>query len=283
MSSTSDAPSRTILQELDDLFSWNPPPLIHNPNKRKSTASRRPTFYDKHFSDKAILKRVVHVPSLVRDLAEIVDSALEAAKPALPPFPGRFIKAKQRDSTVKRQRTRVRSEKGVGEFFQATTGDFCPPVASTLLLHPDAVPEWQSLISFTSDVSSSGYATMDGEHSFQQPGTLTEVERDLDTILEKMDSVTRRFVQRMRASETPLITFQFKSLTVGPFKVMDAIIKMSEFSWDRCEFKPCKDSDHKRGRDQSANTVLACDALNPPWNLLVCAIPCNQHSVNRIV
>jgi hypothetical protein len=271
MASTSDAPSRTILQELDDLFSWSPPRLYLNPNRTKSTATRRPTFFDKHFCDKAILKRVVHVPSLVRNLAEIVDSALEAAKPRFPLSTDNFITAKERKRAVERQRDEVGGEEGVAVFFQGTTGNFCPSVASTLLLHPDAVPEWQSLISFTSDVASKGYAIMDGEHSFHRPRRLTEVAKNLDTILAKMDSVTRSFVERMREYERPLTTFELKSLTVAPFEVMDAIIKTSEFSWEVCKLNPCQDPDHKKGRDQAAKIILGLDALNPPWNLLVCS------------
>lgn len=287
MASTSHAPSPTIFQELEELFSWNPPRLMQNPDKRISTASRRPTFFDKHFSDKAVLKRVVHIPSLSQILAETVDSALERAKAALPPSTKNFITAKQRHLAVLRQRTQVNSEKGVVEFFKATTGGFCPYVASTLLLHPDAVPGWQSFIFFTSDVSSdesSCYAILDAEHSFLKPGTIAEDERDLNTILEKMDSVTREFVKKMREDATVLTTFKLASLTAAPFRVFDDLTKTTEFSWERCESNPCTDPNHKTGRGPAAKIVVGRDAVHPPWNLLVRSVtPCIQHSVHRNV
>jgi len=271
MASTSDAPSRTILQELNDLFSWNPPLLYFDPQKTKSTASRQPTYFDKHLSDDLILKRVVHVPSLVRNLAEIVDLALEKAKPSLPPSTKHFITAEQRDDIVGRRGTQVRSEKGVATFFERTTAEFCPPVASTLLLHPGAVPPWQSLIQYTSDVSSSGYAINDGEHAFIPQSLETIAGRNREKILEDMGVDTRNIIQKMRESRTPLTTFELKGLTVGRAKVMHGITGMSEFSWECCEFNPCEEANHKRGRNQAAQIVRGLDASRPPWNFLVCS------------
>lgn len=129
---------------------------------------------------------MVHIPSLSRILAETVDSALERVKDALPPPDYAFITAKQRKYAEELQRTEVDTEKGVPALLQATTGTFCPYVASTLLLHPDAVPEWQTLICYSSDVSSeSSYAnTVDGELFFRRSSTIEMVERNMNAILE---------------------------------------------------------------------------------------------------
>ena len=59
------------------------PLLVPDPNK-KPTASLVPGFYDQHFSDKLVLKRVERLPSLVQDVANDVDKALRAASPTLP-------------------------------------------------------------------------------------------------------------------------------------------------------------------------------------------------------
>jgi len=57
-------------REINALFSWD--------------ASLVPGFYDKHFSDKLVFKRVERLPSLVQDVANDVDKALRAASPTLP-------------------------------------------------------------------------------------------------------------------------------------------------------------------------------------------------------
>jgi len=82
----------SIHDEINALFSWNPPRLkpITLIGKRPSRSSRPPAFYVKHFSDLLVLKRVKRLPTLVQDLAANVDRALFAASKALPPVDGFF-------------------------------------------------------------------------------------------------------------------------------------------------------------------------------------------------
>ena len=134
-----------VLDEIQALFDWNPPVLI--PGKRKSsTATRPPSFFNKHFDDKYVLKRVRRLPSLVDDLAKNVDTALSAASNTLPPLDYFFI-AQQRKHYRKSVDCRARDENAVANFYGATTAKYCLPLASTLAIHPYApFSEWCSLV-----------------------------------------------------------------------------------------------------------------------------------------
>ena len=89
MASSTIAPE--LLDEIKKLFSWNPPNLIHQmkPSQKKpSTTTCPPAFYDKHFSPNLVVKKVVLLRSLVQDLARNVNEALDAASETLPPLKG---------------------------------------------------------------------------------------------------------------------------------------------------------------------------------------------------
>lgn len=65
-----------------------------------TTPSRPPSsFYNQHFQSGLVLKRVVQLLSLVKDLAENVDRALKTAWKTLPPLPG-FITPEQREHDI---------------------------------------------------------------------------------------------------------------------------------------------------------------------------------------
>jgi len=76
----------SIHDEIQALFSWNPPALkpVTSTDKKPSTKSRPPAFYDKHIFGPLVLRCVKHLPSLVQDLAANVDRALHAASETLP-------------------------------------------------------------------------------------------------------------------------------------------------------------------------------------------------------
>jgi hypothetical protein len=134
----------SIHDEINALFSWNPPPLkpITLTGKKPSTSSRQPAFYDKHFSDPLVLRCVKRLPSLVQDLAANVDHALLAASETLPPVDG-FFTAKDRERSVRRVEKTITDEKGVANFYDKTTATFCTPLASTLALHPKtSIADW---------------------------------------------------------------------------------------------------------------------------------------------
>ena len=146
MASTSAASQSTVLNEINALFSWNPPLLKLSAPQSKLT--RKLSFFDQHFSPQLVLKRVVPLRSLVQDLANTVDLALEEAKDTLPALSDEnFITTGVRKVLLKKTTSSMTKEITVATFYEKTTGLFCPYVASTLALHPTAsFSEWESLL-----------------------------------------------------------------------------------------------------------------------------------------
>ena len=143
MTQTSTAGPPGILDEIEALFSWNPPRLAVIPKMKiqmkTSAATRQPTFYDKHFSPDLVVKNVVPLPSLVQDLAKNVDKALDAALGTLPPVNFLdFITVQQRAGDIYRIPRTVTNKKAVGDFYLQTTARYCQwsSVTSMLALHP---------------------------------------------------------------------------------------------------------------------------------------------------
>lgn len=150
-------------EEIEKLFSWNPPALVPGLGSKKlSTASRPPAYYDKHFSERLLLKRVVHLSSLVPDLLANVDKTLDTVKDRLPPVNHFCISAKQREVERKHYSLVASNEKAVTNFYDKYTARYCSSLASMLALHP-AASEWSDILLWTQLVSSSEYAIMDGE------------------------------------------------------------------------------------------------------------------------
>lgn len=153
------------------LTHWNPPSLrLIIKLKRRSQLEPVHLFYfDKHLSDKYVLKRVQQLLSLVDDLTKNVDTALNAA------FPLWTIRAEQQEYDVELADRTASDEKAVANLYLLTTARFCTPVASTLLLHPTAsFSKWRSLLSWTQSASSSGYTIMDGQLSLTETYTGNE-------------------------------------------------------------------------------------------------------------
>ena len=270
MASTSaTAPPPEVLEEIRLLFAWNPPrlTLAHKPSpKKSSTAARSPAFYDKHFSSRLVVKKVVWLPSLVQDLARNVDKILGALE-TLPPL-GDFFTATDRAFDERRFPTVMTDEKAVVEFYCRTTANYCSFVASTLALHP-SFPRWGSLLVWTQSASSSDYAIPDGRLLFIEEGDNdVDVSRDeRAAIAESMDSRSRAFFEGVRKSKSPLATWEMKNLTT---EVMTAIRDMGEFSWTFCTANDC-DTNPKHLRQQElvdlAGQSVGPDAQTTPWSL----------------
>src|ERR1700685_2132276 len=78
MSGTPD--NSAIMEELESLFSWNPPPYslaTKEMGGSLSTSTRDPTWYDLHLAPDRICKRIVHVKDLHKKIARIVDDKLQ--------------------------------------------------------------------------------------------------------------------------------------------------------------------------------------------------------------
>ena len=160
MAAAAEPPSE-ILQEIEALFSWNPPRLIPAPllpGNKTSTSTCPPAFYNKHIPVDKALREVKRLPSLVQQLAENVDTALHTASETLPSLKG-FITAEDRERDVENLSQIVADEKGVASYYDKTTARFCTPLASTLALHPQASSsQWRSLVVWTTSVPRSGHA-----------------------------------------------------------------------------------------------------------------------------
>jgi len=265
----------SILDEIETLFSWNPPALkpVTLTGKKPSTESRPPAFYDKHFSDLLVLLCVKRLPSLVQDLAANVDRALRAASETLPHVDD-FYTTKDTKRAVRNTNKNVKDEKGVANFYDKTTGMFCTPLASTLALHPKAsTSNWRSLLEWTQSISSSGYAIMDGEL-----GIIAAASDDEDAehkmIVETMESETRRVFDEIRDSRSPFATWEMKSPFAGPLEVMLAVPNLGNFSWTSCTYPECPtDEKHINERKKIEDIKVGVDALTPPWNLNVSLFP----------
>ena len=274
MASTSAAAASQsiVLEELNNLFSWNPRRLKLLPcmlSGKPSTTTRKTAFFDLHFSAKLALKRIVHLPSLLKDLEKTVDSALDDAKHTLPALPP-FLAGEARRGTVLSVPNLVRDEKGVSSFYSRTTGLYCPIVASALALHPTS---WTSLIYWTDSVSSSKYAISDGELAFWPADHDTEEGQSREAIVNAIEIGRREILKAMRDKQKPLMTYKFRSLSAGPVEVMTAIPELGDFEWTYCGSPkhPCSDPQHDKAKDQVAIIVPGPDALCPPWDIGVCS------------
>ena len=271
-SSSTVEPFSEIRQELEALFSWNPPRLVPAPlppGEKPSTSTRLPAFYDKHFSDDLILRRVKRLPSLVQDLAKNVDDATLAALDTLPPVDD-FITAKHRKRDVANLRSVVTDEKGVADFYDKTTARFCTPVASTLALHPKAsFSEWRSLLVWSQSGNTAGYAIADGLLGFISGEDGSEDDKSHRALMvEAMEPQTRRLFGTLRESSSPVGTWEMKNAAAGSNEVMIAVPKLGDFTWTSCTDAECfKSSARDRQREIVALVVVGHDAEDPPWNL----------------
>ena len=257
--STSAEPASADHREIEALFDWNPPRLISI--SQKSTTTRPPPFYDKHFSKDLVLRHVKRLPSLVHDLARNVDSALLAASKSLPP-PVHEITADHREFIIEEMPKVVRNKQGVAEYYQQTTAQFCARVASTLALHPQAsTSRWRSLLVWSQSNRSSHYVIMDGELRFKD---WNRGEPYVQTIMNSMDPETREIVEEMKESGTSFGSWVLNSITAGSDNVLKAVLNLGEFTWTYCD-KDCPPA-HQKWKDKVNNVVVGPDAQHPLWN-----------------
>jgi len=283
-SATTEPPSE-ILQEIEALFSWNPPRLIPAPlppGKKASTSTRPPDFYNKHIHPDMALQQVKRLPSLVWQLAENVDTALHTASETLPSLKG-FIKAEDRERDIDNLSVIVTDEKGVASYYDKTTARFCAPLASTLALHPQASSsQWRSLVVWTTSAPCSGYAIMDGLLQFMpMPEDGSEKSKSQrGNIMEHMDSEKRRTFVEMSRATTAFGSWEIKSTSAGPQEVMRAVPNLGKFFWTFCNDKTCLATQkHEKELKKGKDTAMGHDTQNPPWNLNVRSLSENHENV----
>ena len=234
----------------------------------KSTASRKPSFYDKLLDEKCILHHVRLLPSLAEDIASTADAALQSINERgiqLPPLTTGFPTAKVRLSA--RVDLGMKNEGSVAQFYSRTTADYCATVASMLELHPN-VPFWTSILTWTNSPSRSGYAVADGSINllgYKDPPQ-HEFDRMRKQVWDSLKPSTRQELLLVKEFYPDLATWEIKSLSVGTHEVMMGVIRETstgvKFRWER------QDSiESKKSRRRFDTPLVGPDATVTPWNL----------------
>lgn len=266
-----------VLEEIQKLFSWNPPLLIHKKKQslsrqtltgsKKIAGSRPPGFYDKHFGKEIVLQRVEHFSALPTYLARNVDKSLNAAT-KLPALRG-FITAEQRENEDIISNTIMGDEKEVATNYDKTTAKYCSRVASTLALHPTS--SWRScLLYWTQTGPYSDYAIADGHLCFMELAEGVPNKKDREAIVEKMEPETRQIFETMGKDRLSLATWEMEGLAAAPLEVMNAVRGLGKFTWTYWDALDCSVSKtHVKEKEKVKMLNVGPDALDPPWKLPV--------------
>ena len=277
--STSGASGATdVSVEIHKLFSWNPRKLRLYPGSM-STKTRGPSksFYDKHFKEDLVLRKVEHISSLLTDLTENVQNLLNKEAPNLPAVLDGFITAEARASDRQGLDILMKDEKEVANYYGSTTAKYSARMASTLALHPTSKSWDYGLLYWTQTGPHSNCAIADGCLCFMSPPS-PEEENDPDEIgrkanVERMDPEVRLIFEEMRKDRSPLATWEINSLTSGPFEMMVTARDFKNFAWVYCRAPDCplnvQVSRPEKARKDVDKAKVGPDALNPPWKLPV--------------
>jgi hypothetical protein len=259
-----------VHREIEALFRWNPPTLILPP-KKSTIKIRPPAFYDLHFEDRLILRRVTRLPSLVQTLATNVDDMLSAALKTLPSKPPPILSVELRDEVFTIMDVLAPDEKAVATYYDKTTALYCLPLASALLRPMDGffpILKWRQ-------PGSGGHAIMDGQLEIRDEKGVGEPKKArFQEILASMDPEARHKYEKLKRS--PLATWKFKSLTTGCDAVMDAVRKLDKFSWTYSEDPKCQKLDkYQKLVEKIAMIKVGPDARKTPWDFKVSSFTSN--------
>jgi hypothetical protein len=279
--SASSGPPHVVVDEIQKLFKWNPPLLYSAPAGQaqagKISQTRGPSFYDKHFRDDMVLKRVKRFPDLTTQLAENVDKSLagEAAM-KLSDLDG-FVTDKQRKENNVQMSKSMKDEKDIANYYDKTTANYCSRVASTLAFRQS---RWMgTLLNWTQSPRKADYAIPDGQLCLMNVEKDDPDEQVREDSMKTLDPNTREILDKMREDMSTLATWEFKSLTVGHVDVMTAVSNLGTFPWTYCKAPDyLKNKEYVEARKKVAMVIIGCDALDPPWKL-----PVSLHSLNRKV
>jgi hypothetical protein len=259
-----NAPALTPHQELEALFSWNPPKLTLGVDGSKSKATRKPSFYDKHLADGLILKHVKSLPTLLTAIANVVDTKLQDMQARNLPLPSLDCFPTLEKRMFNLSTTVMKNESTVSEFYMLNTAIHCMKVASTLGLHPGS-RRWVPMLQWSSTPSTGCYAIADGslqirEFSESVAPHIVAYERDA---WEHIDDDIREIMPRMKELFPDLATWEIKSLSVGSEDVMQGIFRATLepiFPWELCTNATTYGKRHSVIRD-----AVGPDATGSPW------------------
>ena len=274
--SSSNSASSSIPEALLSLLDWNPPELElqrHEEGGSPAKASRKPSFYDRHLTEKLILKRLQYHPDLAAEIATTVDAAIEAALEAdggtLPPSDGQLLSDEERDVLTFSINHIMSRELPITQFYKEATARLCLPVASTLALHPK-YGRWLSLLHWSVVPNAGGFAISDGSLQILDIDSGDQRTRKFrDQVKASMDPKMVETLRQLRSTYPDLAIWEVKSLTVGHSDVMIGLKKSAEagrpFHWTSCF---CDGNLHSPDKqDAVENTRAGPDAQNAPWRL----------------
>ena len=232
------------------------------PDQKMSQQTRSPAFFDKHFSEKLKLLYVKRLPSLVHDIAALVDKTITNC-------PDDFFSSTQSSEwasqdiiefVTKRATRYMADEKDVAGFYERTTATFCVTVASTLALRNPLLLTW------TQSKNTISFAIADGFLRFTNIPELAEKSVQLEEI---MDEETLKLFRSLAGRKASHLTHEFKNMAAGGPETMHSIAKLSnesKFNWTECDNQDCaRLSNHEIQRLNVQNVDFGPDAMDTPW------------------
>lgn len=259
-----------VHDEIDHLFSWNPPLLVMQ-NHVPSDHTRNTKGFDSHLNAQQCLEYIKILPSLPDVFAKIADSALEKFKAETSNVPlslGDLPSREDREHAVATAGIYVKNEKDVQAFYEMTTAQFCAPVASTLALsqNPSSV---NATFRFTSSIISNNQADPDGALGFVMNNITPQMGISPEKV-EQLQTAVRYFgVPALYA-----VLMEFKSLKAGSKEFMDAIIDLArqpgKFPYQRCLHGACGSRCvTPSGSQLVTGARMGFDAKSRPWDASV--------------
>jgi hypothetical protein len=258
----------TVDQQLEEFWGWHPPLLEKSADHRKSAGTRITTHYDMHLDESLTLKSIVSMPSLLSNLENVVDKALDAARPNLPSITGEFPNERKRKGVLDAMSKFMKDEGSVANFYKNTTAKFCAPVASMLgLQHPAWIPSliWDRQQNQQTSAIADGFLKINGEPA------------NMNSLWSTLKPEIQRGVTAINKEQIlHLAVWEFKSLKAGSMKVMQAIdsLKGSPFKWTACtqeysEAYSCgsKLKHLRNGKLTTTGSRMAFDAIETPWDI----------------
>jgi hypothetical protein len=237
-------------------------------------STRRAAFYDRHLARHLVLRRIVHLDSLIDSVVGTVDAAIRAAFEKGIELPPEEDVPKTRRTIEKEMRGFdgwVYREQGVAHHYFQFAAQYCLPIASTLALHPSH-PEWTSLLGWTPDVKAGKWAIADGVLRFKGISAKNaEYHKEILESIGRYEPEKKVLVEKLMSQSDELAIWEMKSLQVGPAAVMESILLMGqekkEFMWTECESRPCEHERVVEMKEAWPEYDRGFDSISPPWTL----------------
>lgn len=252
-----------IMEDLEDLFAWNPPPFrLASPamGGSRSTKTRGPAWYDMHLPSDLICQRIVHVKDLHVKVAAVVDEKLKSIRDRgiiLQPCTATgYTEKLVRKERLERMQLPSENELSIQSYYQRITSDFCVPVASTLTLHPQI---WKSVLVWWAVPVAQGDAVCDG--SLRALYYLDVPKREVDGRTKHngphyVDPDLWQELMEVCHKYGDMAIWEMKSVSVGDGSLMLGIMALAtgkeQFEWQVCK----GGKDHRSGKSHHSPATI---------------------------